>query len=189
MERDEFDDIEVADKLHIIISVKDFRAVLHHAGATSGTVQASYSRPGRPMKLWYKGDGLVCDFILMTVGERGPSRERTKQVRGKRVDEERPHLDAGPVRGVAQVDDNTVATRHPPPARPTPRNIQFEMRPPPIPPSTLRSESLFVSREDEAQWEPVNPDEDDAEEEQTRLDWDASNQPVRLLSTALLTCL
>jgi len=181
VERDEFDNLEVAEKLHIIVSVKDFRAILHHAGPTSGSVHACYSRPGRPLKLWYKGDGLVCEFVLMTVGEKGPTRQPTRQGQGKRVEEARPTLDAaGSSRASASTNDNLVPVSLAPPARPAPRSIQFEMRPPPIPPSTLRSESLFVSRDDEARWEPIHPDEEDAEEAEARLDWDASNQPVRL---------
>ena len=178
VERDEFDDIEVAEKLHIIISVKDFRAILHHAGGASGTVEANYSRPGRPMKLSYKGDGFWCDFVLMTVGEKGPTRQQSRQAKGKRADEARPALDAVSNRAAVPTTESVAPARNPQPPRPTPRNIQFDMRPPPVPPASLRSESLFVSKNDEAQWEPMNPDDDDAEEEHSRLDWDASNEPV-----------
>ncbi len=45
------------------------------------------------------------------------------------------------------------------------------------PPTTARSDSLFVDQaEDDEQWEPVNPDEE--EEETGRLEWNATNEPV-----------
>jgi len=56
------------------------------------------------------------------------------------------------------------------------RHSHFEIRPPPIPPSTLRSASLFVPQDEDNQWEPVNAEDED-EGEQARLEWDASNQP------------
>jgi len=134
------------------------------------------------MKLGYKGDGLVCEFVLMTVGEKTPTRQQTRQVRGKRAEEVRPVLDASSTRGSAPTNETMLPPPDVPPDRPVARNIHFEMRPPPIPPSTLRSESLFVPQ-DEARWEPVNPDEDDGEEEQARLDWDASHQTVKMTSS------
>ncbi|KKY31509.1 putative cell cycle [Diaporthe ampelina] len=79
VEMDEFDDIEVADKLHIIISVKDFRAILQHANWTSGDLNAAYSRPGRPMKISYGCDGMVCEFVLMTVDEKSTAVQRKSQ--------------------------------------------------------------------------------------------------------------
>lgn len=182
---DEFDDIEVEDKLHIIISVKDFRAILHHAGLTSGELSASYSVPGRPFKLSYSGDGILCEFILMTVGERGNPGQRTKRSRTKSA---RTMLEAASTRSASVVNEATpappaAAVPTQPPAdvaaRPIPpRNSQFDMRPPPLPPvSTLRSESMFMPQDDDQQWEPVNP-EDEEEEEVARLEWDTSNEPV-----------
>lgn len=185
---DEFDGIEVEDKLHIIISVKDFRAILHHAGLTSGELSASYSVPGRPFKLSYSGDGILCEFILMTVGERGNPGQRTKRGRTKSV---RPMLEAASTRSASvategvpappQASAPTQTTQTPvdAAAKPMPpRNSQFEMRPPPLPPvSTLRSDSMFMPQDDDQQWEPVNP-EDEEEEEVARLEWDTSNEPV-----------
>lgn len=45
------------------------------------------------------------------------------------------------------------------------------------PPATLESESLFVPQDNDEQWEPVNVDDDD-EEENGRLGWDTSVNPV-----------
>lgn len=54
----------------------------------------------------------------------------------------------------------------------------FDLRPSqrPAPPPTLRSEGLFV---DDYEWEPVQ-EEDEGSEENARLEWDQSVQPVRL---------
>jgi len=176
----EFDDVRVQDKLHIIISVKDFRAILHHAGITSGQLAVCYSTPGRPMKLSYAGDGLLCDFILMTVGENGTAGHQAKRNRAKATKDTPQRLEAA---AAARGD-----MQPPPPPKPAqtasdkptsaPFASQFQMRPPPVPPSTLRSESLFVPQDEDNEWEPVNPDDQDDEGEQARLEWDASNQPV-----------
>jgi len=194
VEADEFDEIEVEDRLHIIISVKDFRAILQHAGVTSSgnELSAAYSNPGRPMKLSYTGDGILCEFILMTVGEKNANGDSTKAVakkgmRGKTLGNNTRHgLEAtsgastrapsvATEAGQAAQDAGAAPTA----AKPsTQKHPLFEMRPPPIPPTTLRSDSLFVAQDDDNQWEPVNPDDEDDEMENARLEWDASNQPV-----------
>lgn len=198
---DEFDDIEVADKLHIIISVRDFRAILQHANWTSSELNAAYSRPGRPMKISYNGDGMVCDFILMTVDEKSTAAQKKGKPQAA-AKQARPALDAtsSSNRPVVEADNRTrqpspqqqqqqdrqeQQARMPPPRRPNaPRSSQFDIRAPlKQPPSTLKSDSLFLPQPDEdEQWEPVNPDDDDEEGENARLGWDASNGPVSTLS-------
>jgi cell cycle checkpoint control protein RAD9A len=185
VEMDEFDDIEVPDKLHIIVSVKDFRNILQHAQLTSGELTASYSVPGRPMKLSYRGDGILCEYILMTVGERDAAGQRgVKRARGANQAKPaaaRVELEAASTTSSNQANNTAPAgSRFPTgsaaaqaktPARP--RQSQFQIRPPPLPPaSTLRSESLFVAQDEDQQWEPVNADEDADGEEIARLEWD-----------------
>ncbi|KAI6368308.1 hypothetical protein MCOR25_004714 [Pyricularia grisea] len=184
VEMDEFDDIEVEDKLHTIIPVKDFRAILQHATTTAGDLSARYSNPGRPMKLYYSTDGILCEFILMTVGERSPAGPKTRK--GRVTKTPKPALDATSSRAASNSRAPTQQGQEPsqarepsvimppPPARPS----QFEMRPPPVPPpmSTMRSESMFVAQDDDPMWEPVNG-EDENEEENGALGWDASNAP------------
>lgn len=192
---DEFDDIQIEDKLHIIISVKDFRAVLQHANWTSAELSAAYSRPGRPMKLSYSGDGVICEFVLMTVGEKGTAAQKKGKGRVNGAKAPRPALEAARSRA-GSVANNNGNTQHPispekqqpvnqqsktiqPRANPA-RSTQFDIRPAPVQPvSTLRSESLFLPQPDEdEQWEPVNPDEDEDDGENARLEWDASNRHV-----------
>jgi cell cycle checkpoint control protein RAD9A len=183
---DEFDDVEVQDKLHIIISVKDFRAILQHAQMTSGALTTSYSNPGRPMKLSYNTDGVLCEFILMTVGEKDALTQKHKNPRASAAKPAEPQLDSASHRGSSvgnndnQQDPALPASRPPQQKAPArPRQPAFEIRPSPMPPpTTARSNSLFVDQaEDDEQWEPVNPDEE-AEEENGRLEWNATNEPV-----------
>jgi cell cycle checkpoint control protein RAD9A len=190
---DEFDHVEVQDKLHIIISVKDFRAILQHAQLTSGELTTVYSNPGRPMKLSYGADGVLCEFILMTVGEKDAMTQKHKNPRANAAKAARPELDAGSHRGSSVANDNHQAPPEPasaPPQQKTPvrpRQPAFEIRPQPMPPpATARSDSLFVGQaDDDEQWEPVNPDEDEEEEENARLEWNATNEPVLLSLPAL----
>ncbi|KAG6365260.1 hypothetical protein INS49_006869 [Diaporthe citri] len=192
VEMDEFDDIEVADKLHIIISVRDFRAILQHANWTSGDLNATYSRPGRPMKISYGRDGIVCEFVLMTVDEKSTTVQKKGQSKAA-TKASRPSLNAAPNTPAAGANNDSrqptpappreqqeQQARMPPPARRStaPRSSQFDIRAPLVQPqSTLKSESLFLPQpDDDEMWAPVNPD-DDEEGEHPRLEWDASNEP------------
>lgn len=200
VEMDEFDDIEVPEKLHIIISVRDFRAILQHANWTSSELHAAYSRPGRPMKISYNGDGIVCEFVLMTVDEKSTASQKKGRPQAA-ASRTRPPLDAAtPNRSAAEPSNNSgqpspprqqqqvqeaQQARMPPPRRPNPpRSSQFDIRAPlQQPPSTLKSDSLFLPQpeDDDEQWEPINPDEDDEEGETARLEWDAGSRPVSAL--------
>ncbi|KAK4241866.1 hypothetical protein C8A03DRAFT_11885 [Achaetomium macrosporum] len=189
VEMDEFDDVEVQDKLHIIISVKDFRAILQHAQMTSGALTTSYSNPGRPMKLSYSADGVLCEFILMTVGEKDAMTQKHKNPRANNAAKAaRPELDSESHRAssVAANENQQEAPASTTTSRPQqqetpvrPRQSAFEIRPQPMPPpTTARSDSLFVDQaEDDEQWEPINPDADEEEEETARLEWNITNEP------------
>ncbi|KAF5013901.1 hypothetical protein FDECE_114 [Fusarium decemcellulare] len=192
VEADEFDDIDVEDKLHIVISVKDFRAIIHHAGIAGNDVSARYSIPARPIQLSYTGDAISCEFLIMTVGERGSNpAQRTKKGRKNAPQNTGPRLEATSRRtSMAPSESQQPQPQAPPPAsrpqqNPTPqmsaarasasRIGAFDLRPSQKapPPATMRSESLFV--EDEG-WEPVNYDEEEPEED-ARLGWDHHADP------------
>lgn len=195
---DEFDDIEVAEDLRVIISVKDFRSILQHANWTSSELHAAYSRPGRPMKISYNGDGIICEFILMTVDDKSASAAQKKDKTQASIrSAARPSVNPPSSRSTSRAANNAVQVRSPehqhdtasqqarmpPPRRPNaPRSSQFDIRAPlKQPPSTLKSDSLFLPQPDEdedEQWQPVNPDDDDDDDENARLGWDTSNQPV-----------
>ncbi|KYK55873.1 hypothetical protein DCS_07838 [Drechmeria coniospora] len=198
VEVDEFDDIDVEDKLHIVISVKDFRAIIQHAGITGNVLSARYALPARPIQLSYTGDAISCEFLIMTVGERGSNaKQKTRKGRkngpqstGTRLEPPTDGTSMGPFNPPqklvqAQAVPSPVpfpslrgpgpsSTPHVSAARASASRIgAFDLRPSQKPPPpTLRSESLFV---DDAGWEPVQ-DEDDGEED-TRLEWDHSADP------------
>lgn len=191
VEMDEFDDVEVQDKIHIIISVKDFRAILQHAQVISGDLVTCYSNPGRPMKLSYSGDGFLCEFILMTVGEKDAISQKHKNPRANSAAAKatRPELDSASRRGSSDVNENHNqqgqtgdVPREPPTQQRTPvrpRQPQFEIRPQPMPPpATARSDSLFVVQDEDQQWEPLNPEEEDEEGSNDRLEWNSNTEPV-----------
>ncbi|KAK3333617.1 Rad9-domain-containing protein [Cercophora scortea] len=192
VEMDEFDVITVKDKLHIIISVKDFRAILQHAQITGGELTTFYSDPGRPMKLSYGGDGVLCEFILMTVGEKDASALKHKNPRQNAAKSAKQPLDAASHRA------SSVPQAAPPKPNPTqqklaprPRQSQFEIRPqpmppppPPAPPATADSDSLFVPQADEDdQWEPLNDDDDEEVDQIDRLQWNSTGEPVMIKSS------
>ncbi|KAG5992692.1 hypothetical protein E4U52_002594 [Claviceps spartinae] len=191
---DEFDDIDVEDKLHIVISVKDFRAIIQHAGVTGNIISARYSLPAKPIHLSYSGDALSCEFLVMTVGERGKNpTQRIKKGRQSAGTMTGPRLEAvsrrtsvapsetashrrvqQPSQSAAPPAKNGIpnATPHVSAARASASRMgAFDLRPSQKPPPrTIRSESLFV---DDEGWEPVRDEDEDAEAE-GRLEWDHS---------------
>lgn len=181
MDLDEFEDVEVEDELHIIVPVRDFRAVVQHAGIAGTEISTRYSHPGQPIKVWYAGDAMRCDFLLMTVGERGnPGQKMTRQKKSAA-----PELEAASRRGSAPPSERAASVPRPTPqpsvARPSvQRRGYFEMRPSqaPPPPSRLMSDSLFVGGDDDDDWAPVRDDEE--EEEDARLEWDGTDRQVSL---------
>lgn len=198
MEADEFDDIDVEDKLHMVISVKDFRAIIQHAGITGNDLSARYSLPARPIQLTYSSDAISCEFLIMTVGERGnnPTQKTKKGKKSAASQNPGPRLEAASRRtsvapSEAQAQAQDPQGQMPPPAsrphlNPTPqmsaarasasRIGAFDLRPTQQPPpATNNSESLFV--EDEG-WEPVRDEDDDEDEDNARLEWDHSADPV-----------
>lgn len=195
VEMDEFDNINLPEQHHIILSVKDFRNILQHAQVTSGELAADYSDSGRPMRLKYESDGVSCKFILMTVlkealagGQRGRQTAAARGNQAPRAQLEaaapsasyRPKVAAS---GVAASrpsqpvqNDGPAQQQRAPPVR-AQRQSQFQIRPPPLPPaSTLRSDSLFVTQDNDDQvWEPVNPEDEDDGEDIARLEWDPNH--------------
>lgn len=184
---DEFEDIEVEDKLHIIVGVKDFRAIIQHAGITGNDLSARYSIPARPIQLSYHGDGMNCEFLLMTVGERGNPAQKTKKSRANGAKSVQQPLDAASRRASAapslppqpepEAAPITIAPQPASARANAARLASFDLRPPQRAPApTMRSEGLFVENDDE--WEPVRDEDEEEEEDNARLEWNNSNQPV-----------
>ncbi|CAK7210641.1 hypothetical protein SCUCBS95973_000857 [Sporothrix curviconia] len=189
---DDFDDIDVEDKHHIIINVKDFRAILQHACTMGGILSAQYSEPCKPLRFSYNDNGLFCQFVLMTVGAKKGSgtRKDGSRIRNNNGQTAQPTLSA--MTSTASATTVEALPRlsnraEPKPSQPgglpstartapiaTSVNSGFEMRPPLAPPSTIRVEALY---DEDSQWEPVNPEEDNSGFVQ--IEWDESLRPVR----------
>lgn len=65
----DFEEYTVQTGLHIIISVKDFKAIVMHADTLKTNIKAFYSLPTRPLQFSYGCEGLLCEFTLMTSGD------------------------------------------------------------------------------------------------------------------------
>jgi cell cycle checkpoint control protein RAD9A len=168
----EFGEFIVEEKLHIIISVKDFKSIIAHAGITNTVVKALYSRPTSPMQLTYSEDGILSEFILMTIGDsRGAS--ATPAPNASRTGTKRP-TSRQPLEATSN-SARTAASRMPPP--PTTARVPRPSPPPPQP--SLQSEALFVTEaDDDRRWDPANFDE----EEDEMLLWDTPGDKVRAVA-------
>jgi cell cycle checkpoint control protein RAD9A len=181
----EFGEFAVEEKLHIVISVKDFKSIIAHAGITNTMVKALYSRPTSPMQLTYSEDGILSEFILMTIGEsRGAS--ATPAPNASRANSKRP-ASRQPLEAI--LSSKRAATSMPPPpttAAPSlgrePTRARISRPSPPPPQPSLQSEALFVTEaEEDRRWDPTNFDE----EEDEMLLWDTPGDKVRTAGRSL----
>lgn len=172
--------------LHIIISVKDFKAIVQHAGNIDTEVSAAYSYPSKPMQLKYGDEGVTSEFILMTIGDykavsavplpntimrnstSAPSRQHTED----------PSL--------SNVVEQPAASMQPPPrSGATPATLlghraRALRHSPPLPQPSINSDSLFLpDDEEDRRWNPSGYGGEDEE----LLGWDAGTDTVR--TTAL----
>lgn len=194
--------------MHVVISVKDFKAIVVHAETLKTSVQAQYSFPTRPLQLAYGEHGMQCEFTLMTIGDyRGSSITPVPiSIRSSPA----PLPDSRPS-GLASRQgtqssmtrtDNAVTAAMPPPSQPASRIVQqftqTELnsetsqrgsssqklsKPSPLPlKASLDPESLFLpANDDDAQWDEANYE--DKEEETLR--WDASASNVSILEVVI----
>lgn len=156
-----------------MISVKDFKSIITHAGITNTNVKALYSQPSYPMQLTYSEDGMLSEFILMTIGEsRGTS--ATPAINGARASSKRP-ASKQPSEAASTSKRSRNTSEMPPPVTVGPSSTREavkrkDSRPSP-PPPTLHSQSLFFPEaDDDRRWDPANYDDEDNE----MLLWDAN---------------
>jgi len=167
----DFDEFKVQERMHIIISVKDFKAIVSHAATLDTSITAYYSQPSRPMQFGYGIQGIHCEFTLMTAGDARsvPTSAITHTTSSRATSE---------TTSAANMRNNQTrrAPQLPPPAVPATRSGTRQLRP--VGPgmkaagrkqTETESDSLFVPLEDDQRWEPA---EYPAEEE--NLAWDAS---------------
>lgn len=171
------------ERVHIGISVKDFKSIVLHAETLKASITSRFSHPSRPMQLTYREHGIQCEFTLMTTGEyRGdsvtpaPTLTRNASVMSNHL---QSHQSTGLQRSTV---DQEMSHAMPPPVQPASRSFgkeppsQRPSRPSPPPPKpSVDEESLFVSQgDDEPKWGESNFDDD-----VDILGWDASAKNVR----------
>ncbi|CBX99875.1 similar to DNA repair protein rad9 [Plenodomus lingam JN3] len=181
----DFDEFSVQAGLHIIISVKDFKAIVVHADTLKTSLKAYYSQPTRPLQFSYGYDGLLCEFTLMTSGnitaipaiptpalQTHNSRQtsRATSAATERTDTRSTRSGMPPPMDTPSRRDRIGRLRNPG-SRQSSTTAQVE-------PAQQDSESLFIpddeevrrreEEEEEQTWAPV-----DYEKEET-LGWDAS---------------
>lgn len=165
----DFESIQLEEKPHIGISVKDFKAIVTHAETLKTNITALYSFPTRPMQITYQEHGIQCEFTLMTIGDyRGasvtPAPAAVRQESSAPV--ERPESRSASTLGPAPKSTNTM----PPPSQPVPQAFardtpsQKVQRPPPRPPkASVNPESIFLptNEDEDRQWGERNYDDDE----------------------------
>ena len=176
---EDFEDFHMQEDVHIVISVKDFRAIVTHAETLKGSISAQFSTPNRPLQFSYENAGLRCEFTLMTTGEwKGGSSTKSRKFVSTRTSSRQP--------SVTPVQVNTNHLSKAPTAMPVDTTRPFasqsqrmlereQAQARPNTRSDRDRESLFVSDgggQDDSAWDPTTygPDEEDE-----MLGWDASN--------------
>ncbi|EKG20046.1 Rad9 [Macrophomina phaseolina MS6] len=192
----DFEHFDAAEQMHIIISVKDFKAIVTHADHLRASIHAYYSQPTRPLQFSYSNVdvGILCEFTLMTIGDPQGHVESGRST--PRVVTSRSNTASRAQSVTAQ--STTSATGKPrnsamlPPAAPISRPATRARRAPPgsaTKPSQQErhaqddGESLFVPQDnadDDARWDPAGYGDGDEEE---TLGWDASADHNAFTST------
>jgi cell cycle checkpoint control protein RAD9A len=180
--KSDFEQFEAQEKLHIIISVKDFKSIVNHADTLQNTtISAYYSTPGRPFQFSYSKDGIQCQFTLMTTGEYNGTPTPSAAP---------PSVPSAGPRSISRAQSTTstgsesrrpAIEEMPPPAKPASRRPVRKLgQNENSASSQLRQQqeedpdSLFVpAGEEDHRWEPANYEND----EET-LGWDASASNV-----------
>ncbi|KAI7190434.1 Rad9-domain-containing protein [Hortaea werneckii] len=175
----DFEEFHMQEQMHVVISVKDFRAVVTHAYTLGGPISAYFSLPTRPLQFSYQNFGMHCEFTFMTTGDvrEASSTPNPKFVSTRSLSR---HTSAAPQQ-MPQPPPTAPPAEMPPPTRlgfNKPLSSQSQ-RP------SLREqvsqphfedpdpESLFLP--DDRTWDPPNYDGNDDEEEEM-LGWDAANE-------------
>lgn len=162
-------------QMHIVISVKDFKAIVTHAETLQSSIAAHFSLPTRPLQFSYQNHGVHCEFTLMTTGDyRGASNTPNPTFISNRTSSRQQSV-APTSTSIRQ------ATVMPPPPRPVANkalssqsqrlSLKETMRHAPAKDVDPDPDSLFMPRDDEQVWDPPNYEEDEE-----MLGWDANNE-------------
>ncbi|KAI9723121.1 MAG: hypothetical protein M1828_004369 [Chrysothrix sp. TS-e1954] len=166
----DFEEFSAPELVHIGISVKDFRNIVTHAESLKCSVTAIYSYPTKPLQFSYGSEGMSCEFTLMTIGDFGDSATPAMSRAGTREPQRQPapQTSASGVLGSNASNSRSSRSARPLGSRPD-TGSQHRVE------EDQASEGLFVpGDEDEKQWDPAEPQDEDGE----MLDWDASADHV-----------
>jgi cell cycle checkpoint control protein RAD9A len=169
----DFEEFNVQPGLHVVISVKDFKAIVLHADTLKTHLKAYYSQPTRPLQFTYGCEGLLCEYTLMTSGDYKAAGAATPasvpQQMSSRTTSHTPSI------ATERTDNQNFRSAMPPPVEPASWRSARLRNPGSRKGSSPKAaepdpESLFVRQEeDDARWEPV-----DYNNEEETLGWDAS---------------
>jgi cell cycle checkpoint control protein RAD9A len=180
----DFEVFSAQEKMHVVISVKDFKSIVAHAETLNAVINTFYSTPGRPLQFSYSMDGLHCQFTLMTVGDYTPSAAAAQSaavsIAPTRASS-RIRSITGPSSETSRSDKGqAVLTNMPPPAIPNTRKPvrKLGQKDPSGGSKTAQQDdnddSLFVPlQEEDRRWDPA-----DYENDEETLAWDASANNV-----------
>ncbi|KAI9671249.1 MAG: hypothetical protein M1829_004656 [Trizodia sp. TS-e1964] len=173
----EFSECSVEDKLHIAISVKDFKAIVAHAECLKSAIWAVYSRPTRPLRLAYTVEGVACNFILMTVGDFAsnpvPNASKLSRAAPPRQLSAQPF--AASAHNAAVVRPSPALA--PPPSSKALPDLRINRKRPAshiaTPPrsSIVDPGGLFLTQDDDSRWDEMEITNDNGGE---KIGWDAS---------------
>ncbi|EDU51507.1 DNA repair protein Rad9 [Pyrenophora tritici-repentis] len=171
----DFEEFTVQAGMHIIINVKDFKAIVVHADTLKTSLKAFYSQPTRPLQFSYGSDSLICEFTLMTSGDytAAPAIPTpAPQAMSSR------HTSRAPSTTIVEREDSrSFRSDMPPPVQPASRRDgSGRLRNPgsrqasaaQAQPTRHDSDSLFVPDDEDAAWAPLDYDKEET------LGWDAS---------------
>jgi cell cycle checkpoint control protein RAD9A len=171
LNKTDFSHFQVQADLHVVISVKDFKAIVTHAQALDAVLNALYSDAGRPLQFVYKKGAVLCQYTLMTSGENRALPTANAPSSNRR---------APSVAATSFSQPKPASTAMPPPPRPRDRNMRSLGRRDATSDSgsaapTGKEESLFVSQDEDEDraWDPPN-----YETSEETLGWDASGVGV-----------
>jgi cell cycle checkpoint control protein RAD9A len=167
----DFESFNVQPGLHIIISVKDFKAIVAHADTLKTNLKAYYSHPTRPLQFSYGDDGILCEFTLMTSGDYNAAPSTTPTAAPQNLNSRQ--TSRAPSNSTEQRETHSMRSDMPPPVEPASRRDRSSRLGKPGSRQTSVQqdpESLFVPdpEEEDAAWAPLDYDKEET------LGWDAS---------------
>lgn len=190
----DFEEFQVEDNMHIAMNLKDFKAAVSHAETSNATITARYTRPCKPLQLAYEFEGVSAEFTIMTRGEiDGEAAPTSSRAAIRELSQRQTPAVPIPVRRNETPREATQNEQMPPPP-PRARSIKplngtstqehlsrsTASERPSASALSMEYDSLFVPADDDRQWDEMNEEE---EEPQDILGWDASGRPDALEAT------